>query len=803
MNLKSYWSNSLSKQIDRNENKLSVAVVLSVIGVCALPFLLNRLGIDFSSSQTPLPKQAPILLDDLFYRLSGAFTHTILEWTAFSVAIMTALFGFVHYRVAKQATIPVICVALFCAGSMDAFHTLAADRLIDAVAENNKLIPFTWAISRTFNALIIITGASLFLLKPELSKKAGISFVVLISLLFVVLAFAIIHYCATSNNLPVTIFPDALITRPWDVGPLILYILAGLTVLRKFNKSYPSIFSHALLLSMIPEIVVELHMAFGSTALFDNDFNIAHFLKIFAYIMPAIGLLIEYIQTYTRLEHTKNLLFEEKTKSNSILENAISGIVTINTKGIVQSFNPAAERIFGYEEQEVIGQNVKVLMPSPFHEQHDDYLNNYKNTGEKKVIGLGGREVSGRCKDGSIFPLELDVVEVHLTNETFFTGFLRDISERKNLENELRLREQLFSTFVNAAPVMMWMLDENNKPLLFNDTWLKFTGHTLEQELDEVWDAGNVHPDDRETVINVYFEALTQHKNFDIEYRLLRHDGVYRWLREIGVPYENNNSYQGFIGIGVDISTRKKSEIQIQNYTEDLERSNEELEQFAYVASHDLQEPLRMISSYTQLLARRYQDKLDDDANEFIHYAVDGANRMQSLIQDLLLYSQVGKTKQALKLVNLDELLQKVILNLKIVIAENNVEVNYQNGLPQVMADEIQIQQVFQNLISNAIKYRSENRPCKVNISCKKVKKMWEFSIQDNGIGIEKEYFERVFVIFKRLHGKEKYTGTGIGLAVCKRIVEGHGGKIGLESEFGSGSRFFFTLPEFHYKITK
>ncbi len=754
------------------------------------------MGIDFSSIQVELPKQKTILIDDLFYRLSGAFTHTILEWSAFSVAIMTALFGFVHFRVTKQATIPVICVALFCAGSMDAFHTLAADRLIQAVAENNKLIPFTWAISRSFNALIIILGVSLFLLKPELSRKSGIGFVVLISLLFVVIAFAIISYCATSNNLPVTIFPEALITRPWDVAPLILYTFAGLTVLRKFNQSYPSIFSHALLLSMIPEIVVELHMAFGSKALFDNDFNIAHFLKIFAYIIPAFGLLVEYVQTYTRLEHTKNMLFEEKTKANSIMHSAISGIISISNKGLIQSLNQAAENIFGYKEGEIIGQNVKILMPSSYHDRFDGYLHKYNKMGEKEIISLGSCEVSGRYKDGLVFPIELDVAEVCLADKTFFTCFLRDISDRKNLENQLKEREQLFSTFVNAAPVMMWMLDEKNNPLLFNDTWLKFTGQTLEQELEENWNADKIHPEDREKIIQIYYQALIEYEAFNIEYRLLRHDGVFRWINEIGVPYWENNHYRGFIGIGIDFSHKKEAELQIQKYTEDLERSNEELEQFAYVASHDLQEPLRMVSSYTQLLARRYQDKLDDDANEFIHYAVDGANRMQSLIQDLLLYSQVGKTKQTLKLVNIDELLEKVIINLKIILEENSVEVGFKNVFPQLMVDENQILQLFQNLISNAIKYRSASRVCQIEISCKKVHKMWEFSIKDNGIGIENQYFERIFVIFKRLHRKEEYSGTGIGLSVCKRIVEGHGGKIGLESEFGIGSKFFFTLPE-------
>jgi hypothetical protein len=196
-------------------DKLPAPVVALIITICIIPISLNLIGIDFSSISTPLPgNQSAIQIDDLFYRLSGAFTHTILEWSAFSAAIITAILGFAHFRVAKDVTVPVISIALFCAGSMDAFHTLAADRLIEAVADNNRLIPFTWAISRTFNALIIIIGASLFLIKPDLGKKTGLNFIVLTSICFIFVAFGIIRYCATSANLPETMFPDAIITRP-------------------------------------------------------------------------------------------------------------------------------------------------------------------------------------------------------------------------------------------------------------------------------------------------------------------------------------------------------------------------------------------------------------------------------------------------------------------------------------------------------------------------------------------------------------------------------------------------------------
>ncbi len=773
---------------------LSTPILLLVLTFCITPFFLTLLGMDFSSHSTPLPEHRTVLIDDLFYKLSGAFTHTLLEWSAFSVAIMVALLGFTNFRGSLNSTTPVICIALFCAGSMDAFHTLAANHLISAVADNNKLIPFTWAISRTFNALIIISGVALFLIKPNSNRDGSVVFVFSVSLIFMLVAFLIIHYCATSNNLPVTLFPDAILTRPWDVAPLLLYIIVCIPLLSQFHKQYPSTFSQALLLSMVPEIILELHMCFGSKALFDNDFNIAHFLKIFAYLIPGIGLLIDYIQTYTRLDQTSHLMREEKTKMQAIVDNAIDGIINFDNTGHILSMNPSAEQIFGYQEQELINKNVTVLMPESFHHEHDSHGQHSRNTGIKQIIGIG-KEVSGRRKDGSTFPLELGGAEINSEHETFFTGFLRDISIRKQLENDLKSQEKLFSTLVNAAPVMMWMLDHNNRPLLFNKAWLNFSGLTLEQELNIVWQGARIHPDDRQQVIREYRQALKQHQGFDHEYRLQRNDGEYHWIHEIGAPYQENNKPSLFIGICLDIHQQKITELKLRHYTQELERSNTELEQFAFIASHDLQEPLRMVSSYTQLLERRYKDKLDDDANVFIGFAVDGANRMQTLIQDLLSLSRVGKNKQTLKSLNISQLIQHVMLSLKIIIDESNAQINYPPTFPQIMADRSQLQQLFQNLVANAIKYRAQDRQCIINIRYQTVKNMYEFSIQDNGIGIEAEFFERIFLVFQRLHSKAESSGTGIGLSICKRIVESHGGELWLESEIGTGSTFYFTLP--------
>jgi light-regulated signal transduction histidine kinase (bacteriophytochrome) len=237
------------------------------------------------------------------------------------------------------------------------------------------------------------------------------------------------------------------------------------------------------------------------------------------------------------------------------------------------------------------------------------------------------------------------------------------------------------------------------------------------------------------------------------------------------------------------ITTNEK----LKQKTEELVHSNKELEQFAYVASHDLQEPLRTVTSYVQLLARRYQNRFDSDAEEFINFALDGATRMHTLINGLLAYSRVGTQGKPFEPTNCETILQQSLGNLKMTMEETGAVVTH-DSLPTVMADNLQLGQLFQNLIGNAIKFHGDQPP-RVLVSVRSDGYQWIFSARDNGIGIAPEFTERIFLIFQRLHGKEKYPGTGIGLAVCKKIVECHGGHIWVESEVGKGATFYFTLP--------
>lgn len=275
---------------------------------------------------------------------------------------------------------------------------------------------------------------------------------------------------------------------------------------------------------------------------------------------------------------------------------------------------------------------------------------------------------------------------------------------------------------------------------------------------------------------------------------------------------------------------QRENQKELQKNAKALELSNRELEQFAYVASHDLQEPLRMVSSYVQLLARRYKGKLDADADDFIHFAVDGANRMQNLINDLLAFSRVGTRGKPFEPTDCEKVLKQALINLHVAIEESDAVATH-DPLPTVMGDFSQLVQLFQNLIDNAIKFCGKDRPC-IHISAtwgsepgiqesgiKKTtanndpqntsresqtrrKKSWIFSVRDNGIGVDPEFFERIFIIFQRLHGREEYPGTGIGLAICKKIVERHGGRIRVESESGKGSVLWFTIPDYEHPIS-
>ena len=299
-----------------------------------------------------------------------------------------------------------------------------------------------------------------------------------------------------------------------------------------------------------------------------------------------------------------------------------------------------------------------------------------------------------------------------------------------------------------------------------------------------------VHPDDREAMRELTTKLKDGGETLSLDNRHLAKDGSYVWL-----SWSMTSALRKrlFYGVARNITERRKADEELAQQAKELARSNSDLEQFAYVASHDLQEPLRMVASYVQLLARRYRGKLDADADEFIAFAVDGATRMQGLITDLLAYSRVGRQGKDFAQVNAEEVLGRALSNLGLALADSQGRVTH-DPLPTLWADGRQLSQLFQNLVANELKFRGDLPP-HVHVTARREGSDWRFAVADNGIGIAKEYSTRIFAIFQRLHTRREYPGTGIGLAICKKIVEYHDGRIWVESEPGHGATFHFTIP--------
>ena len=403
----------------------------------------------------------------------------------------------------------------------------------------------------------------------------------------------------------------------------------------------------------------------------------------------------------------------------------------------------------------------------------------------------------------------------------------------RGIHRQLNERDELFRLITEKAADMIAVVDTSGHRVYNSPSYERIMGYSPE-ELGATSSLEQIHPDDREKIKAAGAEASRSGVGRRIEYRMRHKDGSWRVLESTASTIlDAEGSVDKLVIVNRDITDRKRAETALQEYKihleelvatrtaeliraneqlqgdiaernwaqqeltsklEELARSNADLEQFAYVASHDLQEPLRMVISYTQLLARRYQGKLDATADEFIGFAVDGASRMQQLIQDLLSYSRLTTRGKALQFTQTGAACNTALENLRESIKISNAEVSV-GPLPTVLADATQLAQLFQNLIGNAIKYRNKHRP-EIRVDARPNGNEWIFSIQDNGIGIEPQYFERVFQMFQRLHTRKDYSGTGIGLAICRKIAERHGGKIWVESYPGQGSTFLFTIPQ-------
>ena len=355
--------------------------------------------------------------------------------------------------------------------------------------------------------------------------------------------------------------------------------------------------------------------------------------------------------------------------------------------------------------------------------------------------------------------------------------------------------EERFRTMADSVPFLIWLSGLDKGCSWFNAGWLRFTGRPMELELGNGWAEG-VHPEDFAACLQIYQQHFDARQSFQMEYRLRRYDGEYRWILDAGAPrFLDDGTFAGFSGACLDITDRKRAEAELLSSRTELAHSNESLQQFAYAASHDLQEPLRMISSYLQLIDRRYGTMLDDQGKEFLFFAVDGAHRMQALIHELLDFSRLGTRAMEMMTLDLGDCWDAALQNLQVVCRETGAEIKA-DPLPHIHGCPVHLTRLLQNLIGNALKYQPKGAVPRLNLSCQILDADWvELSLADNGIGIDPEQCEAIFGLFTRLHTQSAYPGSGMGLALCRKIVELHGGQISAHSDGpGRGMTIRLTL---------
>jgi len=618
--------------------------------------------------------------------------HILAEATATLLALMVGTMALVGFYSKKNNTFLFIGAGFIGTALLDAYHSVVLVvpvTFLDSHASTldshaSTLIAWSWIASRLFLALLLCWSWHSWTREKHLGRIIGkvddISIYLIVSILalasFAAFAFA---------PLPRAYYPELIVHRPEEFLPAIFFLIALAGYLAK-GAWRTDFFEYWLVMALILGLVGQcVFMAF-SERLFDLEFYAAHLMKITGYACVLVGLMASMYTTFREAE-------ERQARLHGVLTTVASGIVTTDTDGKIRSFNPAAERIFGYRSGEIVGRNIKALMTGDDRKNHDKNIKSYLfrrkdhallNGGTSKVLGMD-RELNAKRKNGTIVPILISVCELNVSGYRGFVGVINDITKQKEYEQ------------------------------------------TLRQHADE-----------------------------------------------------------------------------IAKSAKELARSNAELEQFASVASHDLQEPLRKVRAFSDRLRNKYKSVLDDQGRDYLERMHDAAERMQSLVTDLLSFSRVTTKGEEFVPVSLNQAVRDALTDLEVRIEETGAQIDVAN-MPTIDAAPLQMRQLFLNLISNSLKYARENVPPHVKITgdildgtVKGAGGNCQVTVEDNGMGFEERYAERIFGIFQRLHGRGEYEGTGVGLAICRKIVERHGGTISARSRPGKGTTFTMTLQRFH-----
>jgi PAS domain S-box-containing protein len=469
----------------------------------------------------------------------------------------------------------------------------------------------------------------------------------------------------------------------------------------------------------------------------------------------------------------------------AIVDSSDDAIISKDLNGTITSWNQSAERLFGYTAAETVGKPIAILIPPDRLDEEPAILSRLRR-GER----VDHFETIRRRKDGSLLDISLTISPVRDAQGNIIgaSKIARDITERKRIQNALLASEASFRQLADAMPQIVWTAGPDGRLDYYNDRWYQFTSQAR-GPLRHDHRRSMFHPDDLGPCREAWSAAVGSGNPFNSEYRLWdAHDRRWRWFIGRALPVRDaGGTIVKWFGSSTDIDDQKLIE-------ENLRHANQNLEQFAFSVSHDLQEPLRSVKIYSELLVSTYTSDLDSQALQYLDYLREGANRMEALVRDLLVYTRVLKVEASTEATDTGEILRGTLDSLAAAVAETGAQITI-DPLPVLPVCGAHLQQLFQNIIGNAIKYRSRERTLVIHVTAQYQNGSWLFAVSDNGIGIDPEYQEKIFGLFKRLHTSDEYSGTGIGLAICQRIVDGYHGRIWVESEPGRGSTFKFTLP--------
>ena len=470
---------------------------------------------------------------------------------------------------------------------------------------------------------------------------------------------------------------------------------------------------------------------------------------------------------------------------SAIVDSSDDAIVSKDLNGVINSWNKGAERLFGYTAEEAVGQPIKIIIPFERWGEESDILARI-HRGER----VHHFETVRKRKDGSFIDISLTISPVKDAQGTIIgaSKIARDITDRKRAEAALVASELKFRQLADSMPQIVWTADANGEINYQNERWFEFTARDRNEGGEQSW-IDLLHPEDLQPCKHLWSECVRTGDPLNIEVRYWdRRANHWHWFMKRAVPVRDaEGKVLKWFGSTTDIDQQKRAQ-------DDLRRANRDMEQFSYSATHDLQEPLRSVKIYSELIHARFGDQLDADATKYIEFMRQGATRMEMLVHDLMAYTELANFREPVTYADAGAALKFVLEELRDKIVETGATVTV-GPMPVLRVHESHLKQLFHHLIENAIKYRGTDRLPEIAVTCEREEDHWHFEVKDNGIGIHPAYKEKIFGLFKRLHSEDEYSGTGIGLAICQRIIGQYHCRIWVESEPGRGTAFQFTLP--------